>query len=59
MEQLTMEEQGFYGMFYPCVNAFDEKKAVIVVEGNEGGGLFSEDLSAMFAVRGIAALGVC
>lgn len=54
-----MEEQGFYGMFYPCINAFDEKKAVIVVEGNEGGGMLTKGLGAMFAMRGIAALSVC
>lgn len=54
-----MEEQGFYGMFYPCINAFDEKKAVIVVEGNEGGRALLKRLGTMFSMRGIAALSVC
>lgn len=58
MEQLTVEKQGFCGRFYPCINAFDDKKAVIVVGGNEGDVTLSCTIGAMFAKRGIAALGV-
>lgn len=58
MEQLTVEKQGFCGRFYPCINAFDDKKAVIVVGGNEGAGMFSHGIGVLFAKRGIAALDV-
>lgn len=59
MERITVAQEGFFGIYHPAKQEKDKKKAIIVVGGSEGNENIAMNVGAMFAQRGIAALGVC
>ena len=59
MERITVKEAGFYGLYHEPENPYDVETAVIVIGGSEGNENIPLNVGAMFAQRGIAALGVC
>ena len=58
MERITVKEAGFYGLYHEPENPYDVETAVIVIGGSEGNENIPLNVGAMFAQRGIAALGV-
>lgn len=59
MERLTVEKDGFYGIHHRAEKPEDIRKAVIVIGGSEGNENIPLNVGAMFAERGIDALGIC
>lgn len=59
IEYVTVAREGFCGFYHAPEKDVDPKKAVIVVGGSEGNENIPRNVGAMFARRGIAALGVC
>lgn len=59
MERITVTQEGFYGIFHPAIQPKDSQKAVIVIGGSEGNENIPMNVGAMFAERGITALGIC
>lgn len=59
MERITVEQEGFFGIFHPAARPKDSGKAVIVIGGSEGNENIPMQVGAMFAKRGITALGIC
>lgn len=58
MERLTVEKEGFCGIFHPSANA-EEKRVVIVVGGSEGNENIPMNVGIQFAEKGLPALGIC
>lgn len=59
MERITVEQEGFFGIFHPAMPSKEKKKAVIIIGGSEGNENIPMQVGAMFAECGITALGIC
>lgn len=59
MERMTVEKDGFYGLYYPVENAKNPHLAVVVLGGSEGNENVPREVGKRFAEAGITALGVC
>lgn len=59
MERTSVEKEGFYGIYHKARKPEDEKKVIIVLGGSEGNENIPLNVGAMFAERGIDALGIC
>jgi len=59
MEKITVQQEGFYGLWHKSENEIDPKKALIVIGGSEGNENIPTKVGAMFAEKGISALGMC
>lgn len=59
MKRTTVEKEGFFGIYHPAEKPQDEKRAIIVIGGSEGNENIPMNVGAMFAKRGVSALGIC
>jgi len=57
--KITVEEEGFYGLWHKADTETDSKKALIVIGGSEGNENIPMNVGRMFAGRGISTLGMC
>jgi len=57
--KITVEEEGFYGLWHKADTETDSKKALIVIGGSEGNENIPMNVGRMFAERGISTLGMC
>jgi len=58
-EKITVEQEGFYGLWHKAETEVDSTKALIVIGGSEGNENIPMNVGRMFAERGISALGMC
>lgn len=59
MERTTVEKEGFFGIYHQAEKPQDRKRVVIVIGGSEGNENIPMNVGAMFAKRGVSALGIC
>ena len=57
--RITVEQEGFCGLWHKADAEADSSKALIVIGGSEGNENIPMNVGKMFAARGISALGVC
>jgi len=58
IERISVEKEGFFGIWHKAENERDASKALIVLGGSEGNENIPMNVGKMFAERGISALGV-
>lgn len=59
MQRMNVEQDEFYGIWYPVEKQAEIKNVVIVVGGSEGNENIPLNVGRMFAERGIPALEIC
>jgi len=57
--KITVEQEGFYGLWHRADTEADSGKALIVIGGSEGNENIPMNVGRMFAERGISTLGMC
>jgi len=57
--KISVEQEGFYGLWHKAQNESDSTKALIVIGGSEGNENIPMNVGHMFADRGISTLGMC
>jgi len=57
--RISVEEEGFFGLWHKAEKESDSRKALIVIGGSEGNENIPMNVGKKFAERGISTLGMC